>query len=381
MAWLPVFHWNRSMKERTGGRAAAAGFPRVSVLIPARDAAATIAMALDSVLSQEYAGPVEVIVADGSGSPAMSEMIRRRYPTVKLVPNPDRELLPGITKCLRAATGGVIARCDAHTFFAPGYLRRAVESLRRTGAANVGGRQRPVGTTFFERAVAMAMITPLGAGDARYRIGGPAGPADTVYLGVFRREALDAVGGYNVSLVGNEDYELNYRLRKRGETVWFDPELAVDYRPRGTLRALARQYFRYGRMKGAMSRQHPASLRPRHFAAPLLVLGLVASGFLALAGAPRVAASALPLVYVLVLAIGSLAVGLRRRSHAALLLPVVLATMHLAWGLGFFLPFRRQRWGNRAHRESRPRQERGENGVAGPGKALRRTPDDAEALE
>ena len=94
------------MKERMGGRAAAAGFPRVSVLIPARDAAATIAVALDSVLSQEYAGPVEVIVADGSGSPAMSELIRRRYPTVKLVPNPDRELLPGISKGLRVATGG-----------------------------------------------------------------------------------------------------------------------------------------------------------------------------------------------------------------------------------------------------------------------------------
>ena len=338
------------MKGLTGECTAGAGFPSVSVLIPTRDETATLAATLDSVLSQEYAGPMEVIVADGSESPATSEMIRRRYPTVKLVPNPDRELVPGILACHRVATGRVIARCDSHTRFPPGYLRRAVESLRRTGAANVGGRQRPVGTTLFERVAGMAMTAPLGAGNARYRIGGPAGPVDTVYLGVFRREALDAVGGYNSSLVGNEDYEINYRLQKRGETVWFDPELVVDYRPRGTFRSLARQYFRYGRFKAAVCRQHPASLRPRHLAAPLLVLGLAVSGILALTGAPWAMASALPFVYALVLTVGSLTIGLRCRSCAAFLLPAVFATMHLAWGLGFFIPFRRQNPGSRAHR-------------------------------
>ena len=346
------------MKERTGGRTAAASFPSVSILMPARDAEKTIGAALDSLLSQEYAGSVEVIVADGSESPATSDIVRRQYPMVKLIPNPDRDTVPGISACFRVATGCVIARCDAHTFFSPGYLCRAVESLRRTGAANVGGRQRPIGTTFFTRAVAMAMTTPLGAGDSRYRIGGPAGPVDTVYLGVFRRDALDAVGGYDSSLVGNEDYEINYRLRERGETVWFDPALMTDYQPRDTLRALVKQYFLYGRMKAVVCRLHPASVRARHLAAPLLVLGLVASGFLALAGAPWVAASALPLVYVLVLAIGSLAIGLRRRSYAALLLPVVLAIMHLAWGLGFFLPLRRRSRGNRVHRvQSKPGEE------------------------
>ena len=326
--------------------------------MPARDAEKTIGVALDSLLSQEYADSVEVIVADGSESPAMSDMIRRQYSTVKLIPNPDRNTVPGIIACFRVARGCVIARCDAHTLFNPGYLCRAVELLRRTGAANVGGRQRPVGTTFFTRAVAMAMTTPLGAGDARYRIGGPAGPVDTVYLGVFRRDALDAVGGYDGSLLGNEDYEVNYRLRERGETVWFDPELLTDYQPRDTLPALAKQYFRYGRMKAVVRRLHPASLRARHLAAPLLVLGLVASGFLALTGATWVTASALPLVYVLVLTLGSLVIGLRSRSYAALLLPVVLATMHLAWGLGFFLPFRRQSRGNRVHRvQSKPGEE------------------------
>ena len=205
--------------------------PSVSVIIPARNAEATLAAALDSVLSQDYAGSVEVLVADGSDTPATVEMVRQRYPSVRLIPNPDQLLVPGLVAAMQVATGAVIVRCDAHTMFQPGYLRRAIETLARTGAANVGGRQQPVGTTFFERTVAVAMTTPLGAGYPRYRLGGPAGPTDTVYLGVFQRAALDAVGGYDATLFGNEDYEVNYRLRQRGETVWFDPVLAVLYRP------------------------------------------------------------------------------------------------------------------------------------------------------
>ena len=304
--------------------------------MPARNAEATIAEALDSALAQEYAGSVEVIVADGSDTPATAEIIRRQYPSVRLIPNPEQLLVSGIVVALRVATGEVIVRCDAHTMLPSGYLRRAIETLERTGAANVGGRQQPVGGTFFERVVALAMTTPLGAGDARHRLGGPAGPADTVFLGVFRREIIDAVGGYDVTLYGNEDYEINYRLRERGETVWFDPALVVGYRPRSTLRALTRQYFNYGRMKIEVWRRHPRSLRARHLAAPLLVLGLALSAILAVAGVSW--AAAVPGAYLVTLVGGSLVVGIRRRTGAALLLPLVLATMHLSWGLGFFLP-------------------------------------------
>ena len=310
--------------------------PSVSVIMPVRNAEATIAEALDSVLAQEYAGAVEVIVADGSDTPATAEVIRRLYPSVRLIPNPEQLTVSGIAAALRAATGEVIARCDAHTIFPSGYLRRAVETQARTGAANVGGRQRPVGTTFFERTVALAMTTAFGAGGARYRLGGPAGPTDTVFLGVFRREIVDAIGGYDVTLYGNEDYEINYRLRERGETVWFDPTLVVDYRPRSTLRALAQQYFNYGRMKIEVWRRHPRSLRARHLAAPLLVLGLTLSTILAVAGVSW--AAAVPGAYLVTLVGGSLVVGIRRRTGTALLLPLMLATMHLSWGLGFFLP-------------------------------------------
>ena len=329
-----------SMPHAAGDRAER---PPVSIVIPARNAEATIASTLDSVLSQDYGGPMEVIVADGSDTPAMSEMVRRRYPTVRLVPNPARTAGFGMNAGLRASTGEIVARCDAHALLPPGYLRRAVETLERTGAANVGGRQRPVGRTFFERAVAVAMSLPLGSGDARYRVGGAEGPVDTVYLGVFRRRALETVAGYDSSLDRNQDYELNWRLRERGERVWFDPALAVDYLPRGTLPSLASQYFDYGRWKRVVLRLHPSSARTRHLAAPLLLLGLAASLVLAWAGVPWWAAAALPFAYLLALAGGALAAGIRRREPSAFLLPLVLATMHVSWGIGFFLPPRVRR--------------------------------------
>ena len=320
-------------------RTVTAALPSVSVLIPARNAEATIGAAIDSVLFQDYEGSVEVIVADGSDTPATSDLVRRRYPTVILVPNPEQTAGFGLRAAHGAATGEIIVRCDAHAVFPPGYLRRAVSTLQRTGAANVGGRQRPVGTTFFGCAVAMAMTTTLGAGGARYRLGGAEGPVDTVFLGAFRRDALEAAGGVDPAFVRNQDYELNWRLRARGETVWFDPGLVVTYRPRSTLRGLAWQYFNYGRWKRVVARRHPASLLPRHFASPLLLLGLTATPVLAVAG-PTWAVAVVPLTYVLTLALGSLAVGIRRRSYVALLLPLALATMHLSWGLGFFTPVR-----------------------------------------
>ena len=330
---------NRAQRARWGiAHAATAAWPSVSVLMPVRNATATVEAAIDSVLSQDYAGPVEVVVADGSDTSATADLVRRQYPTVKLVANPEQTTGFGLCAAHRAASGEIMVRCDAHSAFPSGYVRRAVNTLRRTGAANVGGQQLPVGTSFFTRAVAMAMTTPLGTGGARYRQGGSEGPVDTVFLGVFRRDALEAAGGVDPTFVRNQDYELNWRLRERGETVWFDPRLVVTYRPRGTLWDLASQYFNYGRWKRVVARRHPASLLPRHLASPLLLLGLIASPLLAVAGTPW-AATAVPFMYALALALGAVTVGVRRRSLAALLLPLVLATMHLSWGLGFFTPF------------------------------------------
>ena len=318
----------------------------VSVLVPVRDDAAALPDALRSLAAQDHAGEVEVIVADGSAGPGTAAAARAALPGVRIVANPGRTAAAGVNRALACARHGIVARCDARCTLPPHYLRTAVATLAKTGAANVGGRLVFAGRGGFEYAAALALASPLGSGAPRYRTGGPAGPVDSVPLGVFRRAALDAAGGFDESLARNEDYELNWRLRRAGETVWFDPELAVVYRPRGDAAALARQYFDYGRWKRVVLARHPRSLRLRHLAAPALVLGLLASTCcgVAAAWAPPAAwpwsgvAALLPLVWFGALAAAAVTSTVRRRDPAALAMAWPLAIVHLAWGAGFLTP-------------------------------------------
>jgi cellulose synthase/poly-beta-1,6-N-acetylglucosamine synthase-like glycosyltransferase len=209
-----------------------------------------------------------------------------------------------------------------------------VAIIQATDAANVGGIQESVGEGFMQRAVAIAQATPLGVGDARYRLGGDPGEVDTVYLGVFRREALEAVGGFDPTFERNQDYELNWRLRRAGLKVWFDPRLRVRYAPRDSLPALARQYYDYGRWKRTMLRLHPSSVRLRQLAAPTLVVGLLLSAILAVTGASGWAI-VVPGAYVAAIASTTIYELGKRKSLAALGLLLAIPTMHLSWGMGF----------------------------------------------
>ncbi len=301
--------------------------PSLDVIIPAAHAAHSIGKAIDSVLAQGYPNLGSIIVA--ARDQDTSEAALRHGAVV--VSNPSGKTPVGLNLALAASTAEMVARVDAHSTIPPGYLERAVGTLVETNADNVGGMQVPVGTTGWEKAISAAMSSPFGAGDARYRIGGAAGPADTVYLGVFRRATLHRLGGYDETFERNQDYELNHRIRESGGTVWFDPELRVTYRPRGSIRALSQQYFQYGTWKRRFSRRHPGSLRWRQLAPPVLVGGLALS---ALAAFWWPAALILPAVYVLTLALIGLA-SLPRLGVPALGVPVALATMHLSWGLGF----------------------------------------------
>ena len=326
-------------EPRPGGDEDTAGpAPPVSIVIPARNEAKMLPAALASALAQDYAGAIEIVVADGSDGPGMADAFRARFPGVRIAANPDRSIPAGLNRAIAAAAHDIILRCDARCVLPPDHVRRAVATLARTGADCVGGVQRPVGEGPFTRAVAMAMGSPLGSGGARYRTGGPEGPADTVYLGAWRRGTLKAMGGFDETLLRNEDYELNWRIRKAGGTVWLDPSLAVGYRPRGSFAALAAQYFAYGAWKRVVLLHHPRSLRPRQLAAPALALGLAGSAALAAFGKPW-AAALLPLAWAAALAGGAAAAGWRVRDPAALLVPPVLAVMHLAWGAGFWAPW------------------------------------------
>jgi len=301
--------------------------PSLDVIIPAAHAARSIGQAIDAVKAQSYPSLGSIVVAAFDEDSAQAA----RDHGASVIPNPTGSTPVGLNEALRATTAEIVARVDAHSVIPAGYLERAVDSLIATGADSVGGMQVPTGVTGWEKAIAAAMASPLGAGDARYRIGGTAGPAETVYLGVFWRKTLEEHGGYDERFSRNQDYELNHRIRESGGVVWFDPELRVEYRPRGSLGKLARQYFDYGQWKRTFSRTHPGSLRWRQLAPPLVLVMLAVS---LVAGIWWPPAWLIPAGYALALIVVGLA-GLPRLGISSLGVPAALATMHLSWGLGF----------------------------------------------
>lgn len=307
---------------------------RTSVVIPTRDAALVLPSAVAAVLSQDEDGTLEVVIAVGPSADETSAVAGALAadPRVRVVDNPEGSTPAALNRAIAASTGEVVVRVDAQSVIPPGYIARVVELLESTGAGNVGGLQVPTAEAGFAACVAAAMRSRLGSGGAAYRSGGARGPVDTVYLGAFRREALEAVGGYDERLRRNQDYELNWRLRQAGYTVHLDPALAVAYTPRGSARALWRQYHDYGRYKRFMLRLHPASIRVRQLAAPAVVVSLLASGLVALVSGR--ARALLPVgAYVAAVSVSSATAA----PQPALAPGTALATviMHVAWGWGF----------------------------------------------
>ena len=248
--------------------------------------------------------------------------------------NPAGTTPAGLNIAMAASKGQIVARVDAQSRVPPDYIERAVHTLARTGAANVGGVQRPMGADGLPGAIAAAMSSPFGGGPAAFRRGWRSGPADTVYLGVFDRGALESVGGFDETLERNQDYELNWRLRQKGHTVWLDPSLVVDYVPRTDYAGLAGQYFSYGAWKRKMLMRHPGSLRVRQLAAPALVAGLAASAAELARGRSR--GAAVPAFYLAACVIAATRLGRvlpdwRDRVRAA----GAFVTMHVTWGAGF----------------------------------------------
>jgi Glycosyl transferase family 2 len=334
----------------TPGQPAITAHTPVSVIMPVRDEQRHLAEAVGHVLAQEYTAEVEVVLAVGPSRDATGEIARSLAaadPRVTVVANPSGLIPAANNVAIKASRHPIVARVDGHALIPPGYLRQAVATLQETGADNVGGIMAAEGVTPFEQAVAWAMTSPAGVGSARFHTGGQAGPADSVYLGVYRRTALEQVGGYDESYLRAEDWEMNHRIRQAGGLIWFQPALRVTYRPRATVAALARQYFHYGRWRRVVSRQHAGTINLRYLAPPATVLaiavGLVA-GLAGLVGAvlgPWPGLSWLTLGFLVPAAYlaGILAVtasAARSLSGQALArLPVALVTMHMAWGLGF----------------------------------------------
>ncbi|OIQ74797.1 N-glycosyltransferase [mine drainage metagenome] len=302
--------------------------------MPVLNEEAYLEAAVAAVLDQDHLGQLQLVLALGPSRDRTSQIAKslaEADPRITLVENPSGRTPAGLNLAIAAATNQIIVRVDGHTKLPRNYVSTALRVMAETGAANVGGVMAAEGQTPFEEAVAAAMRSPFGVGPARFHVGGQAGPADTVYLGVFQKSALDQVHGYDERFVRAQDWEMNMRIRKNGGLVYFTPELSVSYRPRPSIRALARQYLEYGRWRRVVIRQNRETVNLRYLAPPAALLGSVVGLIGALIVSPVF--FALPALYLAFLVGASLVISAPTRVRP--LLPVVLAVMQISWGFGF----------------------------------------------
>jgi glycosyltransferase involved in cell wall biosynthesis len=308
--------------------------PAISVILPVLNEEPHLAESVTAILAQDYAGKFEVILALGPSrdrTNKVAEELAARDSRVILVANPSGKTAAGLNLAIAASENPVIVRVDGHAKIPNNYLSLAVRILQESGAVNVGGVMAAEGVTKFEIAVSRAMRSALGVGASRFHTGGRAGEVDTVYLGAFRREAINAIGGFDERYTRAQDWELNHRLRKNGGKIYFDPRLQVTYRPRPNLSKLAKQYFQYGRWRRVVSRSHPGTVNLRYLAPPFALLGTIASLLFGLLLHPIFYLPAA--VYSLFLLISALLIAKTLREFILLL--AIIPTMHFAWGAGF----------------------------------------------
>jgi succinoglycan biosynthesis protein ExoA len=323
----------------------------VSYVMPVLNDVTHVRAAVDSLLNQDYAGPFEVAIAVGPSIDGTNELVdelSRADARIRVLPNPVGSTPAGLNIAISATRHPVVIRVDAHSVLPRDYARIAVETIRRTGADNVGGIMDAQGNTPFELAVARAYGSRVGLGGTPHHVGGAEGPADTVYLGVFRREPLERVGMFDERIKRGQDWELNRRIRAAGGTVWFTPALKVTYRPRPSLAALARQFFSTGLWRGELTRRFPSANTLRYFAPPVMVLGVGLGVLLGIVGLVQAVAGMrtllllgwlAPALYLLLVVLAAVLVARRDGIRSQLWFLVVLPCIHFCWGVGFVLGF------------------------------------------
>jgi glycosyltransferase involved in cell wall biosynthesis len=309
-------------------------FPPVSVILPILNEERDLSNCISAILQQDYPSDIEVILALGPSkdkTTQIAEKLSALNSRIKLVSNPTGQTAVGLNLAIKMSSNEIICRIDGHSEISKDYVKTAVEILQKKNAVNVGGLMHADSDSGLQRVVAQAMRSKLGVGPSKFHTGGSAGESDTVYLGTYKKSAVLAAGGFDERYIRAQDWELNYRLRKNGGLIWFDPRLQVTYRPRSTFNKLAKQYFQYGRWRRVISRQHRNTVNFRYLAPPFAVVANTLSIFFTITINPLFIAPFL--VYVSTLILGSLFIG--RKIIDKLLMPFVLVTMHFSWGVGF----------------------------------------------
>ena len=316
----------------------------VSVIIPCYNEQATIELLLDALFNQTYPrSSLEVIIADGLSTDRTRQVIadyQVSHPDLRilLVDNPRRVIPAALNCAIAAARGSILVRMDGHCIPKTDYIARCVTALQEKLGDNIGGvwEIQPGGRGWLAQSIALAAAHRLGVGDARYRYTDQAGLVDTVPFGAFQKELIERIGGYDESLLANEDYEFNTRIRLSGGQIWLDPAIRSVYFARSSLGALGRQYWRYGYWKVRMLLRYPQTLRWRQALPPVFVLSLLVLLVFSFWPPARLLLGAEAAFYTAVLILAGIQTARRQKNWLFLVgLPAAIAVMHFSWGGGF----------------------------------------------
>lgn len=319
---------------------AAVPSPAVSVIVPCRNEVAHIDAFLASALAQQLApgATLELLVADGASDDGTRERLAAwaaRDPRLHMLDNPRCITSAALNIAAQAARADVVVRMDVHTTYAPDYVQQCLCALAETGADCVGGPWQPVGQGWPQAAIAAAFSSRFGSGGAASRRVDYSGPVDTVYLGAWPRAVLLAAGGFDESLVRNQDDELALRIIRSGGRVWQSAAIRSWYAPRASFAALFRQFWQYGYWKVPVIRKHRSPASPRHLV-PLAFVAVL--GVLAAAGLLWLPAWAALAVLLLLYAGTALACAVpvaEGSLRQVLGVAWACACMHVGYGLGF----------------------------------------------
>lgn len=319
--------------------------PFVSVIVPCYNEENTIRHLLSALYEQTYSrAQMELVIADGMSTDQTRQLIaafQRDHADFNLilVNNSARNIPSALNQAIRASKGTILIRLDAHSMPIPEYVERCVAAHLANKGDNVGGvwEIRPGDETWVAEAISCAAAHPLGVGDAMYRLKAREGSVDTVPFGSFKRSLIEKIGFFDESLLSNEDYEFNTRVREAGGVVWLDPAIRSVYFSRSSLGTLAVQYWRYGFWKWRMLRRYPHTLRWRQALPPAFVLSLVMLSVLSLVVRPFLyLLMAQLIVYFSVLVLAGIKIAVKKKKpQLSWGLPLAIATMHVSWGAGF----------------------------------------------
>ncbi len=319
--------------------------PSVSVVIPCRNEENTIHLVLDAIYHQTYPRDLlQVVVADGFSEDNTRQKIadfKNSHPDFDLlvVDNPKRVIPAGLNAAIRASSGEIIVRMDAHSIPNQDYVVLCVDALERNIAQNVGGVWdiQPGKDSWFAHSIAAAAGNPLAVGDAHYRFTDKADYVDTVPYGSYKRSLFEEIGFFDETLLANEDYELNTRILQNGGKIWLDPKIRCKYFARSNLRALAKQYYGYGYWKVQMLKRYPKTLRWRQALPPAFLLGLFATFVVGIFWKPSLLLFAGVLgLYLLILMGVGLYMAIKKSDILMMIgIPLAIITMHFSWGAGF----------------------------------------------